>query len=84
VSQPTVPAGASGAAYNLYVYYDNASHGWLYNQPLYTAVGAKPIPSNFLGLFDYSNADVVLLLLVVLVPLLMIVLVPLFRRKRQK
>jgi hypothetical protein len=66
------------------VYYNNSSRGWLYSQPLYTAVGAKPIPTNFFGLFDYSNTDVALLLLLVLVVFLTIGLVPRLRRMRQK
>ena len=84
LSPPTVPTDTKGAAYNVYVYYNNSSRGWLYTQPLYTAVGAKPIPTNFLGLFDYSNADVAVLLLLVLIVLVMIAVVPRLRRMRQK
>jgi hypothetical protein len=84
LSPPTVPTDTKGAAYNVYVYYDNSSRGWLYSQPLYTAVGAKPIPTNFFGLFDYSNTDVALLLLLVLVVFLTIAFVPRLRRMRQK
>jgi hypothetical protein len=84
LSPPTVPTNTTGAAYNVYVSYNNTSRGWLYSAPLYTAVGAKPIPTNFFGLFDYSNTDVVLLLLLVLVVFLTIALVPRLRRKRQK
>jgi hypothetical protein len=84
LSPPTVPADTKGAAYNVYVYYNNSSRGWLYSQPLYTTVGAKPIPTNFFGLFDYSNTDIALLLLLVLVVFLAIALVPRLRRMRQK
>jgi hypothetical protein len=84
LSPPTVPADTKGAAYNVYVYYNNSSRGWLYSQPLYTTVGAKPIPTNFFGLFDYSNTDIALLLLLVLAVVLTIALVPRLRRKRQK
>jgi hypothetical protein len=84
LSPPTVPTHTNGAAYNVYVYYNNSSRGWLYSPPLYTAVGAKPIPTNFFGLFDYSNTDVELLLLLVLVVFFSIVLVPRLRRRRQK
>jgi len=83
-SPPTVPADTTGAAYNVYVYYNNTSHGWLYNAPLYSTVGAKPIPTNFLGLFDYSNTDVAVLLLLVLVVFLTIALVPRLGRMRRK
>ena len=84
LSPPTIPADTKGAAYNVYVYYNNSSRGWLYSQPLYTTVGAKPIPTNFFGLFDYSNTDIALLLLLVLAVVLTIALVPRLRRKRQK
>jgi hypothetical protein len=84
VSPPTVPADTKGAAYNVYVYYNNSSSGWLYDQPLYTTVGAKPIPANFLGLFDYSNTDLALLLLLALVVSLTVALLPRLRRMRQK
>jgi hypothetical protein len=84
LSPPTIPTDTKGAAYNVYVYYNNSSRGWLYSQPLYTTVGAKPIPANFFGLFDYSNTDVVLLLLLALVIFFTIVLVPRLRRMRQK
>ncbi len=84
LSPPTVPTNTTGAAYNVYVYYNDSSHGWLYGAPLYTAVGAKPIPTNFFGLFDYSNTDVAVLLLLVLVVLVTIALVPRLGRMRQK
>ncbi|HYA33661.1 MAG TPA: hypothetical protein VEG65_06690 [Candidatus Bathyarchaeia archaeon] len=84
LSPPTLPADIQGAAYNAYVYYNNSSRGWLYDTPLYTTVGAKPIPSNFLGLFDYSNTDVALLLALASAVALTIVLVPMFRRIRQR
>jgi hypothetical protein len=84
LSPPAVPADAKGAAYNVYVSYNNSSSGWLYSQPLYTTIGAKPIPTNFLGLFDYSNTDIALLLLLVLAVVLTIALVPRLRRMRQK
>ncbi|MGZ4869637.1 MAG: hypothetical protein ACXV2F_04665 [Halobacteriota archaeon] len=84
LSPPTVPADTKGAAYNVYVYYNNSSRGGLYGAPLYTTIGAKPIPANFFGLFDYSNADVELLLLLVLVVFLTIALVPRLKRMRQK
>ena len=83
LSPPTVPADAKGAAYNVYVSYNNSSSGWLYGQPLYTTIGAKPIPTNFLGLFDYSNTDIALLLLLVLAVFLTIALVPRLRQKGQ-
>jgi hypothetical protein len=84
LSPPTVPTNTTGAAYNVYVYYNNSSHGWLYSAPLYTAVGAKPIPTNFFGLFDYSNTDVAVLSLLVVVVLVTIALVPRLGRMRQK
>jgi len=84
LSPPAVPTNTTGAAYNVYVSYTNTSRGWLYSAPLYTAIGAKPIPTNFFGLFDYSNTDVVLLLMLVLVVFLTIALVPRLRRKRHK
>lgn len=84
LSPPTIPAGTKGAAYNVYVDDNNSSGEWLYSQPLYTTVGAKPIPMNFFGLFDYSYTDVAVLVLLVLVVSVTVALVPRLRRMRQK
>ncbi len=87
LSPPTVPADTKGAAYNVYIYYNNSSHGWLYDQPLYTTVGAKPVPANFLDfleLFDYSRTDLALLLLLVLAVPFAVALLLRLRRMRQK
>jgi len=84
VSPSTVPANATGAAYNAYVYYNNSSQGWLYSNALYTTIGCKPIPTNFLGLFNYSNADIALFLLLGLIALLAIALGPRLARRHQK
>ena len=84
LSPPTVPAGTKGAAYNVYVYYNNSSSGWLYSQPLYTTIGTKPLPASFFGLFDYSNADLAPLALLVVIVLVTIAIVPRVGRRHQK
>jgi hypothetical protein len=84
LSPPTVPPDTEGATYNVYVYYNNSSNGWLYAQPLYTTVAAKPVPISFFGLFDYNYADLVALLLVVLIIILIIAFLPRLRQMRQK
>jgi hypothetical protein len=84
VSPPTVPPDTEGAAYNVYVYYNNSSNGWLYAQPLYATVAAKPVPLSFFGLFDYNYADLVAVLLVVLIIILIIAFLPRLRQMRQK
>jgi hypothetical protein len=66
-SPPTIPPDTVGATYNAYIYYNNSSRGWLFAQPLYTTIGAKPVPASFFGLFDYTYADVVGGLLLVLI-----------------
>jgi hypothetical protein len=84
LSPPSVPAGTQGVAYNVYVSYNNSSSGWLYSQPLYTTVGAKPLPATFFGIFDYNNTDLALLGLLAAVVLVTIAIVSQLRRMRQK
>ena len=84
LSPPTVPSDTEAASYNAYVYYNNSSHGWLFAQPLYTTVGAKPVPASFFGLFDYTYAEVTEGLLVILAAILVVALLLRLRRIRQK
>ncbi len=84
LSQPTVPSDTEAASYNAYVYYNNSSHGWLFAQPLYTTVGAKPVPASFFGLFDYTYAEVAEGLLVILAAILVVAFLLRLRRMRQK
>jgi hypothetical protein len=84
LSPPTVPPDTEGATYDAYVYYNNSSHGLLFAQPLYTTVGAKPVPASFFGLFEYNYADVALGLLVVLAAILVVAFLLRLRRTRQK
>ncbi|MDD1725471.1 MAG: hypothetical protein LUQ34_01130 [Euryarchaeota archaeon] len=84
LSPPTVPPDTEAATYNAYVYYSNSSHGWLYAQPLYTTVGAKPVPASFFGLFDYTHAQVTVGLLVILAAILVVAFLLRLRRMRQK
>jgi hypothetical protein len=84
LSPPTVPSDTEAASYNAYVYYNNSSHGWLFAQPLYTTVGAKPVPASFFGLFDYTYAEVTEGLLVILAAILVVAFLVRLRRMRQK
>jgi hypothetical protein len=84
LSPPSVPVGTQGVAYNVYVSYNNSSSGWLYSQPLYTTVGAKPLPATFFGILDYNNTDLALLGLLAAVVLVTIAIVSQLRRMRQK
>jgi hypothetical protein len=84
LSPPAVPADTKGAAYNVYVYYNNSSRGWLYDEPPYTTVGAKSVPASFFGLFDYTSADLARLALLVIVAAAVIVLVLRQRQMRQQ
>jgi hypothetical protein len=84
LSPPAVPADTKGATYNAYVYYNNSSRGWLYDEAPYTAVGAKPVPASFFGLFDYTSADLARLALLVIAASVAIALVLRLRWMRQK
>jgi hypothetical protein len=84
LSPPTIPPDTEGATYNAYVYYNNSSHGWLFAQPLYTTIGAKPVPASFFGLFDYTYADVAGGLLLVLIAILVAASLLRLRRTREK
>jgi len=84
LSPPTVPPDTKGATYNAYIYYNNSSHGWLFSQPLFTTLGAKPVPASFFGLFDYTYADVVGGLLVVLAVILVVAFMLRVRRRGQQ
>ncbi|MGZ8875768.1 MAG: hypothetical protein ACXW1F_04670, partial [Halobacteriota archaeon] len=67
-----------------YVYYNNSSHGWLFAQPLYTTIGAKPVPASFFGLFDYTYTDVVGGLLLGLIVTLVAAFLLRLKRTREK
>jgi hypothetical protein len=84
LSPPTIPPDTEGATYNAYVYYNNSSHGWLFAQPLYTTIGAKPVPVSFFGLFDYTYADVAGGLSLVLIAILVAASLLRLRRTREK
>jgi hypothetical protein len=84
LSPPSVPADTKGAAYNVYVYYNNSSRSWLYDEAPYTTVGAKPVPESFFGLFDYYSVDLGRLAMFVIIASVAIVLVLRLRQMRQK